>query len=30
MEAYGYDKGDFIACEITGQKAVDIAHIDAS
>lgn len=28
MKAYGYDKGDFISCEITGQKAVDICHID--
>jgi len=28
MDAYGYDIGDFIACEITGAPAVDIGHID--
>lgn len=27
LDAFGYDKGDFIACEITGERAVDIHHI---
>jgi len=26
---FGYDISDFIPCEICGQKAVDIHHIDA-
>ena len=27
MEFFGYDTSDFIPCEVTGQKSVDIAHI---
>ena len=27
MNAFGYDISDFIACEITGGKAIDIHHI---
>jgi len=27
MNSMGYDLSDFIPCEITGQKAVDIHHI---
>ncbi len=27
MQALGYEKGDFIPSEISGQKAVDICHI---
>jgi len=29
MSAFGYDKGDFIPSEISGQKAVDIHHIES-
>ena len=29
MKALGYDISDFIPCEVTGQKANDIHHIDA-
>ena len=28
MAALGYDETDFMPCEITGRKAVDIHHID--
>ena len=28
MSALGYDETDFMPCEITGRKAVDIHHID--
>ena len=28
MTALGYDETDFMPCEITGRKAVDIHHID--
>jgi len=27
MDAFGYEKGDFIPSEISGQRAVDICHI---
>ena len=27
MQALGYEEGDFIPSEISGQRAVDIAHI---
>jgi len=29
MDYFGYDKSDFIPCEICSQKAVDIHHIEA-
>jgi 5-methylcytosine-specific restriction endonuclease McrA len=29
FEYFGYDKSDFIACEVCGATAVDINHIDA-
>jgi hypothetical protein len=28
MDYFGYDKSDFIPCEICSQKAVDIHHIE--
>ena len=28
MDAFGYDKEDFIPSEISGKKAVDICHIE--
>lgn len=27
LDFFGYDTSDFIPCEVTGKKAVDIAHI---
>lgn len=29
MKSCGYDIGDFIPCELSGQPAVDIHHIDS-
>lgn len=29
MNHFGYDTGDFIPCEISGERAVDIHHIQA-
>lgn len=29
MDYFGYDTSDFIPCEMCGQKAVDIHHIEA-
>ena len=28
MEFFGYSEADFIPCEVCGQRAVDIHHID--
>ncbi len=29
FDFFGYDESDFIGCEVCGQKAVDISHIEA-
>ena len=29
FEYFGFDVGDFVACEICGKKANDINHVDA-
>ena len=29
LDYFGYDSSDFIPCEICGQKAVDIHHIES-
>ena len=29
LKYFGYDKTDFIACEVCGTKAVDIHHLDS-
>ena len=29
FDYFGYDKTDFIACEVCGSKSVDIHHLDA-
>lgn len=29
LDYFGYDKTDFIGCEVCGSKAVDIHHIDS-
>ena len=28
LESLGYDEGDFIPCEVCGNQAVDVHHID--